>query len=193
MGRQHFDELARALARGRLPRRGALRVLGSSALASFGVAALVDARGQAQGDGHARSQADRNRRTRQFQCRPSGIKCKLKKASSPRGLCKNCCETFQKRSKTTGRCCTPNGRPCSSAAECCLGVCSVGLCQNTVVTLPCVAFGGVCAQSGECCDGVPCTGSRCQPCVPRGQACTATNDCCLTLGDAVLCSDGICT
>jgi hypothetical protein len=169
MDRQHFDELARALARGRLPRRGALRVLGSSALASFGVAALVDARGQAQGDGHARSQADRNRRTRQFQCRPSGIKCKLKKASSPRGLCKNCCETFQKRSKTTGRCCTPNGRPCSSAAECCLGVCSVGLCQNEVIQLPppCRPYGQPCAVATDCCrysDGthIPCSGGFCR-------------------------------
>ena len=185
MDRQHVDELARALARGRLPRRGALRVLGSSALASFGVAALVDARGQAQGDGHARSQADRNRRTRQFQCRPSGIKCKLKKASSPRGLCKNCCETFQKRSKTTGRCCTPNGRPCSSAAECCLGVCSVGLCQNEVIQLPPL-------PPGEPPPTLP-PAPGAPPCAAYAQPCSSAAECCLLLdGSPIPCSGGLC-
>src|SRR5688500_15352423 len=153
MDPQHVDELARALAQGRLPRRGALQVLASSVLVSLGVAALVDARGQAQSDAHVRSQADRKRRTRQFQCRPSGIKCKLKKASSPRGLCKNCCETFQKRTKTVGRCCTRNGRPCESAAECCLGECSAGLCQNTDIQIPppCLGVGEVCTRREECC------------------------------------------
>jgi hypothetical protein len=187
-----FDALARWLGTTTRSRRGSLQLVGS-ALAAVGAPALTAAAERVT-SGTATTQGDRNRKTRSGQCRRSGIKCKLKKASSPSGLCKNCCDAFQKRSKTAGKCCTRNDRPCETAAECCLGECSVGLCQNTVVTMPpCVAFGGVCTQSGECCDGVPCTGSRCQPCVPLGQTCTATTDCCLTLGDSVFCSDGICT
>src|SRR5688572_1544982 len=147
-----FDALACWLGTTTRSRRGSLQLVGS-ALAAVRAPALTHAAARVTGDGTATTQGDRNRKTRGGQCRPSGSKCKLKKASSPRGLCKNCCETFQKRSKSVGRCCTRNGRPCESTAECCLGECSVGLCQNTVVTIPpCVAFGGVCTQSGECCD-----------------------------------------
>jgi hypothetical protein len=141
-------------------------------------------------------QADRGRKDRQgrrVDCGHSGKKCRIKasKAASPSSLCKNCCETFQKRSENTGRCCTANGQPCGSATECCLGECSAGLCQNTTVQFPpppvdigdtnsggppppgeppppppntpgCVGYGKSCTQAADCCDGVPCSGSLCR-------------------------------
>jgi hypothetical protein len=168
---ERFDTLTRWLGTITRSRRSALH-LGGGALVSVGVPALVDARGQAKGDGQVRSQADRNRRTRQFPCKPAGSKCihKPKKGSTPprSRLCKACCETFRKSGKTAGRCCIPDGQPCSSAAECCLGNCSVGLCQNTTVQIP-------------------------PPCVPYGQACAAATDCCLLLdGTPIPCSGGLC-
>jgi hypothetical protein len=256
-----------------------------------------------------RSQADRNRRPRGFQCKTAGTKCihtlpKGKKATGK--LCRKCCQTFRKVSKRVGVCCTRNGRSCESAAECCLGVCSAGVCQNTAVRNPlrtpcttvadcgiqigdvypnvpdqcalihpqkgprtcgnpdsgdvavcCRPSSGSCSDDCECCgdrrcrngicgppppchqrgeactDGEPCctgagtcNGSICcladgascpcgEPgncqgccsgicgadgrcgsgatCVPLGQPCTAPTDCCLTLGDAVFCTDGLCS
>jgi hypothetical protein len=168
MNGSHIDVLARWLGTTTRSRRGSLHLVGS-ALAAVGAPALTDAAERVTGDGKVTTQGDRNRTTRRGLCRPSGIKCKLKNASSPRGLCKNCCETFQKRSKSAGRCCTRNGRPCESAAECCLGVCSVGRCQNEVIQLPppCVPYGLPCAVTTDCCrysDGshIPCSGGFCR-------------------------------
>jgi hypothetical protein len=161
-----FDALARWLGTTTRSRRGSLHLVGS-ALAAVGVPALTAA-ARVVGDGTVTTQGDRNRKTRSGQCKRSGTKCKLKKASSPRGLCKNCCETFQKRSKTAGKCCTRNGRACESGAECCLGACSVGLCQNPAVQLT-------------------------PTCVPYGKACTSATDCCLLLdGSPIPCSGGLC-
>ena len=161
-----FDALARWLGTTTRSRRGSLHLVGS-ALAAVGAPALTAAAARVTDDENATTQGDRNRTTRSGQCRPSGSKCKRKNARSPRGLCKNCCETFQKRTKTVGKCCTRNGRPCESPAECCLGQCSAGLCQNTTVTLP--------------------------PCVPYGKACTTTADCCLLQdGTTTPCSGGLC-
>ncbi len=161
-----FDALARWLGTSTRSRRGSLHLVGS-VLAAVGAPALTAAAARVTGDENVTTQGDRNRKTRSGQCKPSGIKCRLKKASSPRHLCKNCCETFQKRSKNAGKCCTRNGRPCESAAVCCLGECSAGLCQNTTVQIP--------------------------PCAPYGQACTAAADCCLLLdGTPIPCSGGLC-
>lgn len=189
MDKRHFDELARSLADGRLTRRSAVRLLSFGALGSRSLSGLAGATAEAKGADQVQHQGDRNRKARSGQCKPSGIKCRLKatKGTSPSSLCKNCCETFQKRSKSAGKCCSGNGKPCSSTAECCLGECSVGLCQNTTVQLPpspppvevgdinsggpppppppppgCVAYGGSCTRTADCCDGVPCSGSLCR-------------------------------
>ena len=64
MESHRFDTLVKVLA-ARQPRRAALALL---AVLGLG---LPD--GQAKGDGPVRSQADRNRRNRQFQCKPAGV------------------------------------------------------------------------------------------------------------------------
>jgi hypothetical protein len=107
------------------------------------------------------------------------------------GSCKRCCDgvTTVPGRPDKGKCCKPNGLGCSSAAECCLGECSVGICQNTTIQLPppsfpdepiltvppgvpapppppaCVAYGGICTHSAECCfpeSGVLCNGGLCR-------------------------------
>ncbi len=177
MESHRFDTLVKVLA-ARQPRRAAFALLA--------VLGLGLPEGQAKGDGPVRSQADRNRRTRQFQCKPAGVKCihnppKRKKPRTGK-LCRKCCETFRKLDQKVGLCCIPNGQRCSSAAECCLGSCSVGTCQNTTVQFPppttplpttpppgtpCVAFAQACSSAAECCPTqtgtpVPCSGGLCR-------------------------------
>jgi hypothetical protein len=122
MERQQFDDLARALAEGRLTRRRMLGVLGGGALASLGSPALA-AKNRKKEDKHL------NRR-----CIPSPKGCGLR-SKSPKP-CRRCCYTYRTVSASKGKCCQPNGYGCRSTAECCLGVCSVGLCQNEVIQLP---------------------------------------------------------
>jgi hypothetical protein len=172
MDRHRFDDLARALAKGRTTRRTALRVLGGGALASVGVTA------QAKGNGKVTTQGDRG-----GQCLSPGSIClrKPKKgsASENRG-CKKCCGSVTQLTSKKGKCCNHNGLTCSSTEQCCLGVCTNGTCQNDVIQLgpapplpdeppppppddpACVAFNGACAQSAECCRGVPCTNYTCR-------------------------------
>jgi hypothetical protein len=159
MERQPFGDVARALAEGHLTRRRAWHVLGG-ALASV-LTALANVIGQAKGDGDVQSQGDRNRRTRQFQCIPAGETCinvpkkRKKGAPPPPRLCrKKCCETFRVVNKKVGICCRTNGQGCSSAAECCLGSCSVGICQNQVIQFPpatCLELLTPCNAGDICC------------------------------------------
>ena len=76
MESHRFDTLVKVLA-ARQPRRAAFALLA--------VLGLGLPEGQAEGDGHVRSQADRNRRNRQFQCKAAGAKCihHPKKGSKP--------------------------------------------------------------------------------------------------------------
>jgi hypothetical protein len=183
-----FDSLTRRLSDPQSRRR----LLGG-ALAVIGVPSLADAAARVTGNAKVTTQGDRGRQNREG-CKPSGRKCKLKKAASPNDLCKQCCETFQKRSKNAGKCCTPNGRPCGSAAECCLGVCSAGLCQNTDVSFPVSPPPppGEAASPppppppppGEVAPPLP-------PCRQYGETCSVSSDCCNTAA-GVGCRGGTC-
>jgi hypothetical protein len=211
---ERFDTLSRWLGTTTRSRRRALQLLvGGGALASLATTARAANGRRDKSDGEARSQSDRNRRTRQFQCRPSGIDCRItkKKSRLTPDLCKRCCETFRPLTaipgEDRGRCCKPNGLRCEHAGECCLDECIAGLCQNSFIQLPppappvpppCVPYGQACTQSAECCNGVPCSGALCQvpppapptppPCVPYGQACTQSAECC----NGVPCSGRLC-
>jgi hypothetical protein len=154
-----FDDLVR-----RLTRRTAVRVVGGGALASLGT----------------RTRAANNRRDKnvhRHKCIPAPKSCVLNKKKAAPHACKRCCQSVRSVSATKGVCCTPNGWGCSTAAECCLGVCSVGLCQNEVIQLP----------------PLPPPPPDPPPCVPIGLPCMVTTDCCLTLGDAVFCNNGVCS
>jgi hypothetical protein len=208
METSRLDRLAKVLAT-RQPRRAALALL-----AGLGLGLRE---GQTQGDSRVRSQADRNRRTRQGQCKPAGVKCihNPKKGTNPTGkLCRKCCETFRKVNKKTGVCCIPNGQPCSSDTQCCLQSCSVGRCQPTTI-IPiepfspppigigdvnsggtCVAVGSACLFPGDCCppaSGVPILCPRGVCCVAINGICSSNAECCPTaLGDPVPCTSGRC-
>jgi hypothetical protein len=55
--------------------------------------------------------------------------------------------------------CEPDGVPCSFAAQCCVNVCSGGVCGGT--TPPsCLGDGSSCGSSTECCSG-QCSGGVC--------------------------------
>jgi hypothetical protein len=191
-------------------RRRMLGILGGGALGSI-VTALADAAARVRGDGTLTTQGDRNRRPRGFQCKTAGTKCihnppKGKKSTGK--LCRKCCQTFRKVSKRVGVCCIPNGQPCESATDCCLGSCSVGLCQNEVIQLPppCRGIGEVCTRREECCTGTlprttcgfvdPDKGRfgcglasaaiRC--CTTEGWECQSTCECC----GSMACLNGTC-
>ena len=176
MESHRFDTLVKVLA-SRQPRRATLALLA--------VLGLGLTEGQAQGEGRVRSQADRNRHTRQGQCKPAGAKCihNPKKGTNPTGkLCRKCCETFRKLNKKTGVCCIPNGQLCGTDAECCLGVCSVSLCQNEVIQLP----------PGEPPPTLP-PAPGAPPCAAYAQPCNSAAECCLLLdGSPIPCSGGLC-
>jgi hypothetical protein len=54
--------------------------------------------------------------------------------------------------------CEPDGVPCSFDAQCCVNVCSAGVCGGT--TPSCLGDGSSCGSSTECCSG-QCTGGVC--------------------------------
>jgi hypothetical protein len=172
------------LAEGQATRRSALRVLGG-ALTALGVSTLADATTEAKGDGKVTTEGDRGRQNRSHKCLPSS-RSKLCYLKPPKGKersgCKKCCESFREvpEKPKYGKCCTPNGLACESAAECCLGSCSVGLCQNETVSFPvspppppgeaapppppssCRLYGESCSVAADCCNGVPCVGGTCR-------------------------------
>jgi hypothetical protein len=119
MDRQHFDDLARALAQGGATRRNALRILVGGAFASIGVTSVAEAKGTAKGDAQGK-----NRRgdTHAEGCFKAGKKCLRnpanKKQSDTRG-CNNCCDRVLKLSSKIGRCCRPIGGMCTSLSHCC--------------------------------------------------------------------------
>jgi hypothetical protein len=193
MDRQQFDQLARALAQGRLPRRGVLRVLASGMLAPAGVTTLVDAIGQAKGDAQVRSEADRNRRHRQAQCKRANSKCQYKAGNNRtiprRRHCKRCCETFRKVSAIVGRCCIAEGQPCETAAQCCLESCSAGLCQPTTSQVPPPSFPEEPILTVP--PGVPAPPPPPPACVAYGESCTQSAECCFP-ESGVQCNGGLC-
>jgi hypothetical protein len=159
MEETRFDEMATTLAISR-SRRGALYLLMGSAVALLGT--------------DAQAASDRRRKTRQQpRCVPAGKTIRRKQG-------RRCCELLGVESPTKGFCCRPNGSGCSSDSQCCLGVCSAGVCQNTTVQPPlppvvrvgdtysgCVAYGQACTTAADCCllrDGspIPCTGGLCR-------------------------------
>jgi hypothetical protein len=173
MDRQQFDNLARALAEGSATRRNALRVLTGGALASVGMKSLAGVAEKAKGDRKVKKQGSGGQKART--CLPPGRTCLLKTkrgTASEKRACKLCCGSVTQLTGKQGRCCNHNGRLCGSTAQCCLGVCTNGTCQNDVIQLPppppapCVALGqpcpAGCVPNGvcpECCAPGECTGA----------------------------------
>lgn len=81
--------------------------------------------------------------------------------------------------------CRPAGASCTTAAECCSGLCD----PSGHCALPdCVPLGGACASAAECCSAL-CAGGICAPsgmCLPAGEVCTSGSSCC----SGVCVSDG---
>ena len=170
MDRQHFDDLARALAAGSATRRNALRILTGGALASVGVTSLTDAAGKAKDGGQVKQQGSGGQKN--GTCIPLGRQCrrKTKKGSaSEKQNSKRCCGSVTILDGKFGRCCNHNGLPCGATVQCCLGVCTNGTCQNDVFVLPpppppppvCVATGQPCPAGcnpdeacAGCCQGL---------------------------------------
>ena len=169
-----FDTLVK-----RLTRRSAVRMLSGGALASLGMSALAG--------------NDRRNKHVQRRCLPAPKSCLVKpKKKDDRRRCQRCCQTYRPVSASKGVCCQPIGYGCRSTAECCLGICTVGLCQNEVVQLPPVPCRGLLA---------PCTTADvCCPVVKVGDTCPNPNlqcapiqlqkgpQACGTPGVAVCCS-----
>ena len=106
----------------------------------------------------------RRRRLRAEACIPSGKPCPSKK---PRGhnkqgrgrklSCNQCCQKHVTTVNGQSLCaCQPNGLPCTETYECCLGVCTNGICIATTPSPPpppppppptCTAEGGACTCS----------------------------------------------
>jgi hypothetical protein len=197
MDETRFDALTKALVAPRTRRR-LLGVLGGGALASLGTSTLAT--------------KNRNKEDRQFKrrCIPAPKKCKLRKKKDAPGACQKCCyKTYRTVSATQGQCCQPNGYGCRSTAECCLGVCSVGVCQNEVIQLPppCRGIGEVCTRPEECCAATSVRGDcgfvdpdkgrfgcglasqaiRC--CTTEGWECENTCECC----GSMACINGTCS
>ena len=191
--RQRFDNLARAVAEGRLTRRGVWHVLGGGALVTLGVTAPADA---------AR---DIRRPNRSYQCVPSNKICttipipkKPGKKTRKVPMCHRCCGTFRPHPsfENAGVCCTPNGGLCESAAECCLGECIAGTCQNSVVQLPTDPSAGSAERSpdgGAVSVGDTMGGGAGGSCRQYGETCTTAEDCCpLQDGSRIPCVGGTC-
>lgn len=186
MDRQHFDDLARALAAGGATRRNALRILTGGALTSVWVTFLSDAKGTIKGDGtgknhrggdiHAEASCIGTGRV----C-PAKIKNKKKKKKEIVG-CDRCCQGGSVRAPSARpgevrqrRCCIAFGQPCtldygsgSVRAFCCMGVCLNNICQAEPPPPPpppvtCVALGQPCPAG----------------CVPNGvcPGCCAPGEC----------------
>lgn len=91
-----------------------------------------------------------------------------------------------------GQCsgCYLSGAPCTTAAECCGGVCNA---QHTcgAAAGACTASNGDCSSANDtCCPGSTCSverGNRCDACHADGNNCKADTDCC-----SVNCSNGQC-
>jgi len=137
----------------------------------------------------------RRRHLRAEACIPTGKPCPSKK---PRGhnkhgkartlSCNQCCQRHVTTVGGERQCaCQPNGLPCTQTIECCLGVCTSGVCIATTPSPPppppppptCTAQGGTCASESDCCTGLDCdvhVPNVC--CVPAGQPCTASTVCC---------------
>lgn len=175
-----FDRLTKLVGR-TASRRGGLRAALGTLLALGGGQALEPEQVVAH-----------RKRLRAEACIPTGKPCPSKK---PRGhnkrgkarilSCNRCCQRHVTSVNGEQQCaCQPNGLPCTETIECCLGVCTNGVCiANTPAPPPptptCVAEGGVCATASECCAGLSCDvfpPGRC--CVPTGQPCTASTVCC---------------
>ena len=117
-----FDTLTRSLTELRSRRRLA-KLLGAIALGE-------SLAGRIPGEAAAKKRPDR-----QYSCGRSGKVCSRKSKAHSAKQCKRCCETFTVI-EGRGRCCSPNGNPCETDQQCCLGSCSVGVCQSTAIQLP---------------------------------------------------------
>jgi hypothetical protein len=90
---------------------------------------------------------------------------------------------------TTGaggeRPCVPEG-PCSTADDCCSGICDAGQCAPT-----CLEVGTLCEFGASCCSGV-CDAGRCAApaCRPDGATCGASSECCAGTCTAGTCGTG---
>jgi len=168
-----FDTLARALHDTR-SRRAALATVLRGALAAVSMPFLAAADAQAQGDETATTQGSGGQRGKR-RCRLPGTVC-LRKPSKGSALairaCKFCCSgSFRLLSTSKGRCCNQEGVQCATTDQCCLGVCTNGTCQETIIVLPpppppdppdCVPYGGVCTLTTDCCNlssGIGCYGN----------------------------------
>lgn len=87
---------------------------------------------------------------------------------------------------TGGADCLALGAACATAADCCAGTCSGGVCN-----LPaCTSDGQACSSDGACCSGI-CADAKCAPlnttCKTLNNACGADSECC-----SGLCRGGQC-
>lgn len=188
-----FDRLTKLVGQ-TASRRGGVRAALGALLALGSGSVLMDQPAGARRK-HVRAEA----------CIPTGKPCPSKK---PRGhnkqgkarklSCNRCCQRHVDTVDGQTICaCQPNGLPCTETFECCLGVCTNGVCIATTPSPPppppptCSVEGGACAAGSDCCAGLSCDvlpAGQC--CVPTGQPCTESTVCCGTLEPFV--SPGVC-
>ena len=172
MDSKRFDRLARSLHDVR-SRRGALATLLSGALATVGVTAVAAAKGKGKGAGKVKTQGSGGQKSK-WRCGQAGKTCyrKPQKGSArEKRDCKFCCASVTILDGKKGRCCNQEGVKCATTEQCCLGVCTNGTCQETIIVLPpppppdppdCVPYGGVCTLTTDCCNlssGIGCYGN----------------------------------
>jgi hypothetical protein len=131
----------------------------------------------------------RRRHLRTEACIPTGKPCPSKK---PRGhnkhgkarilSCNRCCQRHTAVVNGQVQCaCQPNGQPCEFTTECCLGVCTGGVCIATTPSPPpppvCTPLGDACTEASVCCAGI-CLSGPDVCCLEPGSACTSTSECC---------------
>jgi hypothetical protein len=165
MDRQHFDDLARALAKSGPTRRTALLLLTGSALAAMGAPSLADAKNQKNG-----------------RCGSPGSACSYKSKKPTKPDCKRCCGgTFRVIKRGRGTCCSQT--ICGTTDQCCLGVCRDGTCQNAPIS-PLPPLPPLPLPPAQCLNGVKdgnesdvdCGGGTCPRCADA-QTCSGDNDC----------------
>jgi hypothetical protein len=121
-----------------------------------------------------------------------------------------CCHGCEQTTVGVWRCegegdvCVPDDGACRSASDCCSGICSPFLDEETGETVlrcgPCVPAGGLCTTHGDCCNFV-CTDGVCGEsdpedpvCVPLGAGpCAQTSDCCNGDDPNIACLGDVCT
>lgn len=185
-----FDRLTKVIGQP-ASRRGGIRAA-IGALLALGGGQVLDAEPATARRRHLRAEA----------CIPTGKPCPSKK---PRGhnkhgkarilSCNRCCQKHTAVVNGQVQCaCQPNGQPCEFTTECCLGVCTNGVCIATTPSPPppppppCTPLGSACTEASVCCAGI-CLSGPDVCCIEPGQPCTSSTDCCNELS----CIGSVCT